>query len=229
MNDRTLRRLELALVLAVAFTGAWFGSASAAYWSRIGLSAVPKNLRVLHMMAVEATALAVLAYVLFRQGCSFRHIGLSANWRDIPSSVLIALGSYAAYYGIYFGVWYAYYYLTHGHTLPQHHAPTLLTSGPWSIGLIFVVILNPFFEELIVRAYTISEVRALGGTAAVAVLISVALKTSYHLYQGLPMVLPIAAGFLVYSIYYSRYGRIFPVILAHCYCDAIAMVFSSHH
>jgi membrane protease YdiL (CAAX protease family) len=229
MNERTLRKLELALVLAVAFSGAWFGSASAAYWSQVDLSAIPTSLRVSHMLAVEATALAVLAYVLFRQGRSFRQIGLSASWRDVPTSILIAMGAYAMYYGVYVGVWYSYFHLTHGHPLPQRHVPTLLTSGLWSLGLVLVVILNPFFEELIVRAYTMSEVRALGGAAAVSILISVALQTSYHLYQGWPRMHSLAASFLIYSLYYNRYGRIFPVILAHCYVDAIAVLHSVHH
>jgi membrane protease YdiL (CAAX protease family) len=73
-----------------------------------------------------------------------------------------------------------------------------------------------------------SEVRALGGAAIVSILISVGLQTSYHLYQGLPNVPSLAVSFLIYSIYYSRYGRISPVILAHLYVDAFALLHSLH-
>lgn len=229
MHERTLRRLELALVLGAAFSGAWIGSISAAYGSRVDLSPLLQSLRVVHAIAVEATALAVLAYVLFRQGRGFRQLGLSASWRDVPTSVLIAVSAYAAYYGVYLGVYYSYYYLTNGHLLPRHHVPTLLTSGPWSWGLIGLVILNPFFEELIVRAYTMSEVRALGGAALMSILISAGLQTSYHLYQGLANVPSLAISFLIYSIYYNRSGRIFPVILAHLYVDAFALLHSRLH
>jgi membrane protease YdiL (CAAX protease family) len=95
--------------------------------------------------------------------------------------------------------------------------------------LVFFALLNPFFEELIVRAYTMSELRFLGGATAVPILVSVALQTSYHLYQGLQNVPSLAVFFLVLSIYYYKYGRIFPVILAHLYVDVYALLRSAHH
>jgi membrane protease YdiL (CAAX protease family) len=45
-------------------------------------------------------------------------------------------------------------------------------------------LLNPFFEELIVRAYLMSEVIDLAGSPAFAVALSVAVQFSYHLFYG---------------------------------------------
>ncbi len=59
-------------------------------------------------------------------------------------------------------------------------------------------------------------------------LMSVALQTSYHLYQGLAHAISLAGFFLVLSIYYSRCGRIFPVILAHLYFDVFVLLRSAH-
>ncbi len=95
----------------------------------------------------------------------------------------------------------------------------ILFGGGISIATLLFVCLNPFFEELIVRAYVITEVKQLTGSAAKAVLLSTALQTSYHLYPGAPMAFSIGAAFLVVSIYYSKTGRITPVILAHLYFD----------
>lgn len=60
--------------------------------------------------------------------------------------------------------------------------PTLPFSGLlFSLWLLAFSLLNPFFEELIVRAFLISETVALSGSATIAVALSVAVQTSYHL------------------------------------------------
>ena len=82
---------------------------------------------------------------------------------------------------------------------------------------------NPFFEELIVRAYTMSEVIDLGGSRTLAVIISVAVQMSYHLYQGLASVLSLTFLFAVFSIHYVRTRRIVPVILAHLCLDLFSL------
>jgi len=45
-------------------------------------------------------------------------------------------------------------------------------------------LLNPFFEELIVRAYLMTEIMDLTGSAMLAIATSVLLQASYHLYYG---------------------------------------------
>jgi membrane protease YdiL (CAAX protease family) len=60
---------------------------------------------------------------------------------------------------------------------------------------------------------------------ALAVVISVALQTSYHLYQGLPAALSHIPAFLLFSLYFVRTRRILPVILAHMFMDIFALAF----
>ena len=74
---------------------------------------------------------------------------------------------------------------------------------------------GPFYEEMIARAFTMTEVEALTGSAGLAVVASVLLQTSYHLYLGLPSALAAGATFLISATYYARFRRITPVILAH--------------
>ena len=89
--------------------------------------------------------------------------------------------------------------------------------------------LNPFYEELIVRAYLLTEVRQLTGSATKAVILSTVLQTSYHLYQGGPSALSWGIIFLLFSIYYAKTGRIAPIILAHLYMDVIATMMYYHY
>jgi membrane protease YdiL (CAAX protease family) len=97
--------------------------------------------------------------------------------------------------------------------------------------LILFQFLNPFYEELIVRAYVITELKQLTNSVWKPIILSTLLQTSYHFYQGIPMALGEGAGFLVFSIYYSKTNRIAPIILAHLYIDVGATLyyFLIHH
>jgi len=89
--------------------------------------------------------------------------------------------------------------------------------------LILFTVLNPFHEELLVRAFLITEVESLYRSTTLAAILSVTLQTSYHLYQGLPAALLHVPTFLVFSLYYVRTRRILPVILAHLFLDVTAL------
>jgi membrane protease YdiL (CAAX protease family) len=91
------------------------------------------------------------------------------------------------------------------------------------------VVISPVFEEMIVRAYLMSETIALTGSSALAILASVLLQTSYHLYQGLPYALSAGIIFLIFSVYYARTQRIVPVILAHLIWDISALLLYAAH
>lgn len=83
------------------------------------------------------------------------------------------------------------------------------------------------FEELIVRAFMMTEVKALTGSAVIAIVASVLFQSAYHRYQGvLPAVL-YSSMFLVFALYYAIAKRVAPVVLAHFYFDLAALVYYS--
>lgn len=96
----------------------------------------------------------------------------------------------------------------------------------WSLPLLLVyALINPLKEELIARAFVMSEVRFLTGRSWVAVTASVGLQVSYHFYQGIFAALSYIALFLVFALCYSRTRLILPIILAHLYFDLLALGF----
>jgi membrane protease YdiL (CAAX protease family) len=169
----------------------------------------------------EASALAVLWYVINQQRRRWRDIGWGFTPLDLAIALGLVLGANIASF-IAYSVVQAFYYAAAGHYLVPKSLSGMLGFGFVS-SLVFVC-LNPFFEELIVRAFVISEVIALGGKLWVAVIVSVALQVSYHLYQGAAHMIPITAVFLIFSIYYVRTRRIMPVILAHLYLRLVCLV-----
>lgn len=152
-----------------------------------------------------------------------QQLGVSIIWKDVPISIVIAIAGYLTFYGLYLIIYFGYAFITH-HSLAYKNSPNLLSGGitAWTIAF---VLLNPFFEELIVRAYIISEVKFLIGTGSLAVALSVGVQTLYHLYQGFHVAVAMAGLFLLFSLYYLKSRRIMPVILAHMYLDAFALWF----
>jgi membrane protease YdiL (CAAX protease family) len=220
-GSKPLRWMELGLVLFVAFAQSLVISiytlSRSSDLSGIGVSTA----RILAGVILEVGALAVLLYILFRQGRSVKDIGLNFHWADGPRSVVLAITGVVANY-VFWVFLYNFYRNLTGH--PPDATPRnveFVRSFSWAG--VFLVLINPWFEELIVRAYLISEVRWLSGSTVLAIAASVVLQSSYHLYQGVFPALIYAVLFLVFSIYYVRSGRILPVILAHFYFDAMAV------
>jgi membrane protease YdiL (CAAX protease family) len=86
------------------------------------------------------------------------------------------------------------------------------------------MLINPFFEELIVRGYLMTEVKYLTRSSLIAIVVSTVLQTSYHLYQGVPLALSEGMMFLTYSIFYAKTNRIGPVVMAHLLADVFAIL-----
>ncbi len=90
--------------------------------------------------------------------------------------------------------------------------PTLLL---WSAA-------NAFAEETVVVLWLMTRLRELGRAPATAIAASAVLRGSYHLYQG------VSAGFgnvamgLIFALYFHRTGKVWPLILAHFFIDAVA-------
>jgi len=226
-GGRRLRLLELLLVVWIAFSGSLLTSFYAGFLHPdASLSNGGLSLRTGIAILNQIGPLALLAYVLLRQGRGLRDIGFCLSWKAIPVSVaLFGAASLASYpWGMLLGFC---YHLVTGSRLHLHHANTEFLHGPdrgWSLPLLLIyVLINLFKEELIARAYVMSEVRFLTGHAWAAVAASVGLQVCYHFYQGVFAALSYVALFLVFALYYARTRLILPVILAHLYFDLFAL------
>jgi membrane protease YdiL (CAAX protease family) len=204
-----MRWFELSLVILVAF-----GQYILASVFMLNGKQYPNegNLFASQMIALvnEAACLMLLGYVLWRRKLRFRDIGLRWSNRDFNQGLVVLFLSYLAYYVGYLMI------QAIAHTVsPASTAGQTFHWGHFGFYSLPFILLNPFFEELIVRAYLMTEIRALTGSSTLAVIVSVAVQTSYHLYYGWKGALSLAFQFLVFSLYYAHARRITPVILAH--------------
>lgn len=226
---KRLRLWELLLVVWIAFSGSLLTSFYAGFLHPgTPLSSEAGSLRTGIAIINQIGPLALLGYVLFRQGRGLRDIGLVLSWKALPLSVALFVTASAASWLWAWGMAFAFQSVT-GTRFHMHHANIGFLHGAdrgWSLPLLLIYgLINPFKEELIARAYVMSEARFLTGRWWGAIVVSVALQVSYHFYQGVFAALSYIALFLVFSLYYARTRLILPVILAHLYFDLLSLAF----
>ena len=215
--DRIARWRHLTLVLWVSVSMPVLGSFYYLFGGTAATNPTYQGYRLWGGLIPEASGLLVLWYVLAGQGKTWRHIGWSPSLVDIRRALGLFLASTAVSWVAYIPAQYLYRAYS-GAFLAQKSLNSTLAFGISALSVAFVCV-NPFFEELIVRAYTISELTDLGANRTVAIAISVVVQLSYHLYQGFANVVVLALVFTVFSIYYSRTRRIVPVVLVHLGLD----------
>jgi len=234
-SDRQMRIIELTMVCVLAFgysfissLNTWLYSVAHPAADAVARASTTDELPWVGMVVQELSVLAVVWYVLLRRGKSFVQLGLTWKRSDLGWSVGLYWGGGLAYYLVYMGCHYCG--LTGGHLGDAAYSVGKHLFGA-QVAVMAVVFgfINPFFEELIARAYVMTEVKALGGSMFLAVVFSALLQASYHLYQGIPSMLGLAAVFFLYSLFYARTGRITPVVLAHLYTDVISTLLYSLH
>lgn len=219
-GEKRQRWFEVCLVLLVACGSYLLYSL---YLLIQGPGAAPQNssLRWGGGIVQEATALLVLGYVLSRRGRRFADLGLRWSLHDVVVGLLVAGVSYAAY-GLGHTLVQTMYHLVYrtwpiGPTGKDFFAHPSVLAVPFSL-------LNPFFEELIVRAYLMTEVMELTGSSTLAVALSVGVQFSYHLYYGWVGAISLSFLFLVFALYCVRSRRALPVIVAHGFVDVYALL-----
>jgi len=219
-DERRVRWFELSLVLVIAFGGSFLSSLYLMKAGKAGLPTV-SEFRWARGFVQEIPCLILLWYVLSRRRKSFRDIGLRWSVRDVVVGLGLVLVSYVAYTiggFIVYSIHRAFFPTgTSGVTAADLSSHSLLLAIPFAL-------INPFFEELIVRAYLMTEVKALTGSWFLASLSSVAIQWSYHLYYGWDASLSIAFTFLTFSIYFARTQKATPVVVAHGVLDLWALM-----
>jgi membrane protease YdiL (CAAX protease family) len=89
---------------------------------------------------------------------------------------------------------------------------------------VLAMLLNPVCEETYLRGYLQTRLKDKGWWAPNAVFLSVLAQASYHIYQGIPSCITLAAIFLTFAVFYNRTGRLWPVVIAHLNLDVLAML-----
>ncbi len=156
-------------------------------------------------------------YLLWRSGIAPRDIGLKRpRWRpDVLGGVGLAALIGIPGLGLYL--------LARILGASASVVPTTLTDTWWRIPvLILFAFANGWAEEVIVVGYLMTRLRQLGVGSTRTLLYSSLLRGAYHLYQGFGAGLGNLAMGLVFGLVWRRYGRLWPLIVAHGVVDTVA-------
>lgn len=222
--SRRVRWIDLVFVVGVALWQPLFSSLAHSL-GVFPLVATHSNWRVVFSMFSEGAALAVLVYVLWNRGRGSGTLSRPGRWMDLPSGLALYAVTIVAAASMQFFVRYAWTALA-GHEPPQVSVPGMLGMQASLVWMIFQFV-NPWFEELIVRGFLMTEVSALVGVRT-AIIASTLVQTSYHLYQGPVNAMAVGTIFLFYSIYFARSRRLLPIIIAHTLQDVLAFAVYAH-
>lgn len=81
------------------------------------------------------------------------------------------------------------------------------------IGIALITIVNSIYEEVLLIGYIFKRLEKYN--PAIIVIVSSIIRASFHTYQGLSNLPTVFILALVFGIYYLKYKKLWPVILAH--------------
>lgn len=90
--------------------------------------------------------------------------------------------------------------------------------------LILAAVQNALLEEVVGVGYLLTRLRELGWHAAAAVGVHALLRGSYHLYQGIGAFVGNAVMGVVFALFFLRFRRVLPLVVAHTLLDVAAFV-----
>ena len=172
------------------------------------------------MIVYQLLLLGLLWHVLRLNGETVGDLTLPFAGRDVLRGFGLALWAYGSYYLAAIVLM----KLTGPSGSEQSRRSLDVFRTQFTVFYLLGMIVNPFCEEFFVRGFLQTRLRQAGHDGLTAILVSVALQTSYHLYQGVLPCLALGFSFLIFALYYLARRRLWPVVIAHLIMDVLAML-----
>jgi len=171
-----------------------------------------------HLAIHETVVFGILGSFLYARGWTLMRIGLVPTWTDTAVGIGLALAAYLAYafaWSVLVAV-----------SLPLAQAAAQVKVMPPELSPVTVaaiVVVNPLYEEIFVAGYVVTALKE-GRGATFALNCSVAIRLLYHLYQGVAGILSIIPLGLIFTYWYVRTGKLWPLIVAHAAIDLFGLL-----
>ncbi len=103
--------------------------------------------------------------------------------------------------------------------------PEALPMVWWTVPVLLLsAVQNALLEEVVVVGYLVNRLREMSWRVPMAVAASALLRGSYHLYQGFGGFIGNAAMGAIFALFFVRYKRVGPLIVAHALLDSVIFV-----
>jgi hypothetical protein len=164
-----------------------------------------------------ASIVPLVLFLLWRSGCMPRDMGLSSP--GLRSDVFPAIGLAAASFGTAVLLFTPFAPLVHHSNWINH---TVVEHVP-SYYVVYALVLSAttaITEEVVVNGYLLTRLEQLGWAPRPALVLSLTLRTTYHVYYGLAVLLTIPFGYYV-TRSFQRHRRLTRSIATHFLYDAV--------
>jgi membrane protease YdiL (CAAX protease family) len=103
--------------------------------------------------------------------------------------------------------------------------PAELPDYWWAVPILLLAAVKAgLLEEVLIVGYLFDRLTKLGLTDRAQILISAAIRGSYHLYQGFGGFIGNFVMGLVFGWAYKKWGKVMPLFFAHFILDAVSFV-----
>jgi membrane protease YdiL (CAAX protease family) len=172
-----------------------------------------------------ASVVPLALYLLARTGQGRRELGLTGP--SLSGDVLPALGLGAAGFAVEVVMVLVVLAFLVGHK-SLFVSPSLQSvPGYYLIWGIAISAITAVAEEVLVNGYLITRLEQLGWTPRAALLLSLTLRTSYHVYYGLGFIFTIPLGYFITRSFQKNH-RLTRCVVAHFLYDAILFAIALH-
>ena len=174
-----------------------------------------------YVPVLSVVPLAIFLLARTGQSPSVLGIGVPTLRRDI----FPALGLGAAAFGVEIALLIPFAALIHDHPGLVNNITVSNQPKFYLVEGIFMSAVSAVTEEVLVNGYLITRLGQLGWTPRSSLILSLSLRTSYHVYYGLGFFLTIPLGFFV-TRSFQKHHRLTRPIVAHFLYDAILFSFA---
>ena len=175
--------------------------------------------RVWTLLIYQASVAPVIAYILWERGWKWPDFSVRISPRGVLQGFALAI--------VAFALLKAGFLLTSSVATASGATPAIAMPALPGIlamgGMLMAAVVKAVFEEVLVCGYVVQSLRGRFGIA-LAVNASIAIRMSFHLYQGPGAFLSFALFGLIFTFFYIRTGRLWPLIVAHALLEAVNLL-----
>ena len=215
-------RAEFLLVVLFAFGSAIFGNVLLVLFAASGVplggepAITDESLR--YTVVYEIVVLAVLGAFLWVRGWRPARLGRSFAGADLVAALGLAAGTQLMYYVVFAAL------TSQGPGLVEVAEGYDFARADVGVAtLLTVSVVNPVFEEVLLCGYVVTVLKERRGFWT-AVNVSLAIRLVCHFYQGSVGVISIVPLGFVFTYWYARTGRLWPLIIAHAAFDLVGLM-----
>ena len=169
----------------------------------------------------ELIVLSVLVPFLFIRNWRLKDLNLHFSFKLVGVAFLLIIARNIVS-NVSFGIFSVLHLVT-----PELEKAFNAESSITIYSLIPLLVINSIFEESIVVGYLFKRLEHLNGI--LVILLSTLIRQLYHLYQGPMSCFLIIPTGLVFSLYYWRYKRLTPLVVAHGIDNLVVYLTYTYH